>query len=127
MKDLENLMTEEEFLAWYDSASPEEIAQFEQWQDNIPKWAEQAYTKAGVVGKHIGSKDDPWELSAIYDAIVSHNASTISKKKTHPLRERFKEIAAKEKAIDPRGYIKRASRLEEFKSISPDTLKDWLK
>lgn len=120
-------MTEEEFLAWYDNASPEEIAEHEKWLNDIDRWAKEAYSKAGVIGKHIPTNDDPWELASIYEAIVSHHASTIPRKKTHPRRDKAQQIGAQEKLIDSSDYVKRVWRMDEFKDIPWNTFKDWFK
>jgi hypothetical protein len=125
--DDENLMTEEEFLAWYETASIEEKEELRQWHNNIHKWTEDAYSKARAIGKHIPSIDDAWDLAEIYDSIVSHNASRNAQKKTHPIRDRARAVAAQEKLSNPYGYVKRTWRLPEFEHIPWDTFKDWFK
>lgn len=127
MNSFLKLSTRQEFDQWVANASPDELAQLKAWEAANAKTIGEINAKAKVLNQGLNTDQHPVDLAQLYDAVVSHKAATNAKSKQHPLRDRFREIAAKEKAIDPRGYIKRASRLDEFKNIPQDTLKDWLK
>lgn len=126
-KSFFSVSSPQELEQWIDEASPGELDEFKRWEAGIAKFLDEINGKAAAVNQTLQSKQHPVDLAQTYDAIISHNASSNAKKKTHPIRDKAQQIGAQEKLIDSSDYVKRVWRMDEFKDIPWNTFKDWFK